>query len=197
MNRSESKYFNTAAKLDRAFIELLSEKDFEYITVKEICHKADVNRSTFYLHYDTVADLLEESVEYVMSDFYRSFNADNIEAKITEGTLDELMLIRPEYLVPYLTYIRGNKKLFLTMIRKSKVLGLEKCYTKLFEKVLDPILKRFRVNPDYRRHMMTFYINGMIAVIMEWLKNDCKESIEEIASVLEYIVGSRADITKL
>lgn len=197
MNRSESKYFNTAAKLDRAFIELLSEKDFEYITVKEICHKADVNRSTFYLHYDTMADLLDESVEYVMSDFYRSFNADDIEAKIAEGTLDELMLIRPEYLVPYLTYIRGNKKLFLTMIRKAKVLGLEKCYTKLFEKVLDPILKRFQVNPDYRRYMMTFYINGMIAVIMEWLKNDCKESIEEIASVLEYIVGSRADITKL
>ena len=51
MNRSESKYFATAARMDEAFLELLEEKDFAYITVKEICEKAGVNRSTFYLHY--------------------------------------------------------------------------------------------------------------------------------------------------
>ena len=51
MNRSESKYFNTARLMDDALIDLLSEKEFEYITVKEICEKAGVNRSTFYLHY--------------------------------------------------------------------------------------------------------------------------------------------------
>ena len=62
MNKSESKYFNTAIKMDEAFLSLIEVKDFEYITVKEICSKAGVNRSTFYLHYDTVADLLEESI---------------------------------------------------------------------------------------------------------------------------------------
>lgn len=36
MNKSESKYFNTAKKMDEAFIELLEKKDFEYISVKEI-----------------------------------------------------------------------------------------------------------------------------------------------------------------
>ena len=49
MNKSESKYFNTALRLDEALIELLEEKDLEYITVKEICQRAGVNRSTFYL----------------------------------------------------------------------------------------------------------------------------------------------------
>ena len=63
MNKSESKYFNTASKMDEAFLDLLSKKDFAYITVKEICDKAGVNRSTFYLHYETVSDLLSESIE--------------------------------------------------------------------------------------------------------------------------------------
>ena len=36
MNKSESKYFNTASKMDEAFLDLLSKKDFAYITVKEI-----------------------------------------------------------------------------------------------------------------------------------------------------------------
>ena len=48
MNKSESKYYNTACLMDDALILLLEKKDFEYITVKEICNKAGVNRSTFY-----------------------------------------------------------------------------------------------------------------------------------------------------
>lgn len=69
INRSESKYFNTALKMDKAFLELLSQKDFVFITVKEICEKAGVNRSTFYLHYETVADLLSESADYIYEQF--------------------------------------------------------------------------------------------------------------------------------
>ena len=69
MNKNESKYFNTAIKMDQAFLELLEKKDFAYITVKEICHEADVNRSTFYLHYETLDDLLKVSVEYMNRHF--------------------------------------------------------------------------------------------------------------------------------
>ena len=47
MNKSESKYFNTAIRMDKAFLELLEKKDFAFITVKEICKSAGVNRSTF------------------------------------------------------------------------------------------------------------------------------------------------------
>ena len=64
MNKSESKYFATAARMDEAFLALLEKKDFAYITVKEICEAAGVNRSTFYLHYETMADLLSESVSH-------------------------------------------------------------------------------------------------------------------------------------
>ena len=73
MNKSESKYFNTALRLDEALIELLEEKDLEYITVKEICQRAGVNRSTFYLHYETVADLVNETAEMVNRRFLSYF----------------------------------------------------------------------------------------------------------------------------
>lgn len=42
MNRSESRYFATAARMDEAFLNLLAKKDFEYITIKEICEVAGV-----------------------------------------------------------------------------------------------------------------------------------------------------------
>ena len=44
MNKNESKYFNTAVKMDKALLELLEKKDFEYITIKEICALAEVNQ---------------------------------------------------------------------------------------------------------------------------------------------------------
>lgn len=100
MNKSESKYFNTAIKMDKAFLALLEKKDFAYITVKEICEKAEVNRSTFYLHYETLEDLLSESVEYMNDQFlfYMKQNTDVFMSRIQECPMDKLYLITPEYL---------------------------------------------------------------------------------------------------
>ena len=66
MNRNESRYFQTAVKMDEALIALLEKKDFAYITIKEICETAGVNRSTFYLHYENTADLLSETTQYIL-----------------------------------------------------------------------------------------------------------------------------------
>ena len=63
MNKLESKYFHTALRMNEALISLLEKKDLEFITVKEICETAGVNRSTFYLHYETISDLMNETVE--------------------------------------------------------------------------------------------------------------------------------------
>ena len=75
MNKSESKYFNTATKMDHALMELLRKKPLEYITVSEICKKAGVNRSTFYLHYENIGDLLEETSRLLLDDFAECFSA--------------------------------------------------------------------------------------------------------------------------
>ncbi len=76
MNRPERKYFATAARMDAAFLELLEKKDFAFITVKEICAKAGVNRSNFYLHYETVNDLLAESTQYIIDQFMEEMPYD-------------------------------------------------------------------------------------------------------------------------
>ena len=111
MNRSESKYFNTAACMDEALFALLEKKEFTYITVKEVCQKAGVNRSTFYLHYESMADLLSESVEYLKKQFLAYFapSTVNILPRIRDCPLDELFLITPEYLAPYLRYIQEHR----------------------------------------------------------------------------------------
>lgn len=114
MNRSESKYFYTALCMDEALISLLKEKDLEYITVKEICEKAGVNRSTFYLHYETIADLIDEAAETVWQRFQSCFPEDTkgIAGRVDSADLSDLVLITRDYLHPYLRFVRENKDFY-------------------------------------------------------------------------------------
>ena len=81
--------------MDKAFLELLEKKDFAFITVKEICQAAGVNRSTFYLHYETIADLLEESSQYIIRQFtdFMPLDTADFMKKLPTRPLDELYLI--------------------------------------------------------------------------------------------------------
>lgn len=190
MNKSESKYFNTAARMDEAFLELLAKKKFDYITVKEICEKAGVNRSTFYLHYETINDLIAECVEYVNQQIFQNIQIahDSFMKKIQSCPMEELYLITPEYLTPYLSYIKQNQRLFQTMLENAAILRMEDSYLKLFRYVFTPILDRFQVPHENREYMMAFYIHGLIAIINQWLEQDCKAPIEHIITVMQQCI---------
>ena len=69
MEKSNSRYFKTAKEMDLALIALLKKKSFDYITVSELCKQAAVNRTTFYLHYENLNDLLCETAQYLLDDF--------------------------------------------------------------------------------------------------------------------------------
>ena len=186
MNKKESKYFNTAAKMDKALLELLEKKDFEYITIKEICDKAGVNRSTFYLHYENTVDLLNEATRYVLDEFlayfeeYKTGSSPDPE----NAELSELVFIRPECVIPYLTYIKENQRVFKTSVKHFGMMGFETYYEKLFRHIFDPILERFDVPKAERQYMMKFYLTGVTAIAMEWLKNGCRDPIETISDII-------------
>ena len=190
MNRSESKYFATAARMDEAFLELLEKKDFTYITVKEICEKAGVNRSTFYLHYETVSDLLAESARYIIDQFVEAMPHDTAEfmSQIQTRPLEELYLITPEYLTPYLNYIKKHRRIFRTTLEQASVLGMNDAYLSLNRHVFMPILNRYQVPLSSQKYMMPFYINGLMGIVNEWLKEDCEDSIERMISVIQVCI---------
>ncbi len=94
MDKSESKYFHTAERMDEALLSLLLEKDFEYITVKDVCARAGVNRSTFYLHYENTADLLAEAVAMIHERYQRNFpDSGSVSAALTTRPKQDLFFI--------------------------------------------------------------------------------------------------------
>lgn len=186
MNKSESKYFHTAVKFDRALLTLLEKKSFDYITVSELCAEAGVNRSTFYLHYENTCDLLHETITYLLKDFMSVFptDADSIRRRFADCDPKDLIFIHEQYLHPYLAYIRDNQRVFTAVLSHPSIFRFESIFQQLFDAIFDPILDRFRYPPEDRKYVMMFYLNGLTAIVREWLKDGCEKSIEDITKLI-------------
>ena len=62
--------------------------------------------------------------------------------------------------------------------------------------MLTPILERFHVAEADRDYLLSFYIHGLMAVINTWLKQDCADSVEHIASVMKQSVQQPHNLTE-
>lgn len=184
MNKAESKYFYTARLMGEALLILLEKKDIDYITIKEICEKAGVNRSTFYLHYDTIDDLFKETIERLNDEFISSFELKDAKPLIKIADKEDMIFIKKEFLEPYLEFVKANKKI-LKMIHKRPVLFKnEKIYNQMSEELFFPILSKFGVPKEERVFKLEFFTRGTAAIIDKWLMLDCEMPVSKIMEII-------------
>ncbi len=181
--------------MDEAFLAILENKDFEYITVKEICEHAGVNRSTFYLHYENIGDLLDECGEYINRRFASYFDDISFDIKSLDSLpKEELYLITPQYLKPWLLFIKENRRLFLTIIKRSETLFVFDNLLHIFDLVIDPILARFNIDPEDRKYILAFYVEGIVAIVKKWLREGCQRDIDDIIKLISDCVQTYENI---
>ena len=182
--------------MDEALITLLEKKDFEYITIKEICHAAGVNRSTFYLHYENTSDLLKETTRYIIDKHLQYYEIDKkrMSLDFENCKLNELIFITNKYLAPYLTFIKENQRIFKVSIKQFNSMNMDKVYKDMFEHIFNPILCRFHVPECERAYVMKFYLTGVFAIIMEWLEKNCSDKMEDVIKIIIDCVMGQRDI---
>ena len=61
----------TRESIRETFEKMICEMDYEQITVKELAQRARINRKTFYLHYNTLDDLLREIQNEMAQNFIK------------------------------------------------------------------------------------------------------------------------------
>lgn len=149
-----------------------------------------MNRSTFYLHYETIADLVDETLEMVNQRFrsYLPQREEEVLGDMGSRERDDLVLVTREYLLPYLRFIRDNKKVYRAAFRNPGSMGAHTRYGELKQHILGPILARFEIPAAHRPYYMAYYVEGIIAIIKEWLRQDCGDEVEMIAHIIESCV---------
>ena len=189
MNKNESKYFNTAKKMNDALIALLETKEYEYITIKEICHIANVNRSTFYLHYSNMNDLLEETIESLNLSFNSHFKSkENESTIISKENIEDLLLINDDHLIPYLNFIKENKNIYKVLKTYPQLFNANKTYDQMFRKLFVPIMNRFGLDEKWHKYLMDFYISGVTSIVFDWVYDDCKIPVQEVSDFIKGLI---------
>lgn len=190
MNKSDSKYNATAKRMDNALLLLLKKKPFESITVSELCIEAGVHRSTFYLHYENINDLLEETVRYLLDNFLSYFEPElyKFTDNLPQCELSQLNFISDKYLIPYLIYVKENQEVLKIAHSHEKAIGLYDASSRLYERILVPILERFHYHQKDYKYIVLYYVNGIHAITMEWLQEGCIRPAEDIARIIRVCV---------
>ena len=180
MNRSESKFNNSAKKMQSALVALLENNEFADINIMDICQKAGVNRSTFYAHYDNTYDLLKEAHKAMISDFLNECTfEDPVDlSDMRKLSKDDLNFATPKYLLPYLQYIQKHKRLFRIYADNAHSFEVNNMDDYMIENLFVPIYAKHGVtDKKLIFYMQKYFLKGIDAIINEWVRNDCEDDI--------------------
>lgn len=190
MNRSESKFKNTASKMNRALFNLLERKQFSEISTMDVCAEAGVNRSTFYAHYDNTYDLLQEAFQGVVSNFFaESFDTPPDMGRLQSLGKDDLNFITPKYLVPYLEYIKKHRRLFKIYAENAHVFDVNRLDDYIIDNLFVPILEKYGVTDKKLVHyMQKYFLKGIDAIVNEWVRHDCEDDVLFVCEIIIFCV---------
>ena len=186
MKKNDSKYFYTASLMNSAILALLEKKDIEFITITEITKKAGVNRSTFYLHYDSVNDLLEETIENLNKEFLKSFEKVNI----TEiNNKNDAFWITESYLIPYLNFCKQYKRVLKLVYQKPQLFNVQNAYKKMYDKLFYPAISMYLKNENERVYKLEYFTQGVVGIVHKWIELDCQTEIAEVINIIKQCIS--------
>lgn len=118
----------TQATIMQAFIDLLTQKPLDKITVKDIIEKADINRNTFYYYYENIPSLMDAIFEQEIAKFSESTEKSDSFAReymrasalVQENKRAIYHIYRSEYREYLLRYLESAAELFIDrFVRKA------------------------------------------------------------------------------
>ena len=155
-----------------ALIELMQVKPYHKITVKEICEQADLNRTTFYLHYNDISALFNEIV----------FDLEEGLTRYVPSSKEEQD--RVTIMCKYLEFIKDNYVVYRTLMSSDQNGGAK---TKILTDILSarkadlPVLGSQAQN----KYIYPFIIDGCVSMILRWIDNGFDMNTEDLAKLID------------
>ncbi len=165
--------------IKEAFLELLSEKELQKITVTDICKRADVNRGTFYNYYTDTIDLFHQ-----------------IEAQLIEKILPLIKIDSDEELASWLsrliTILKEAQPLSSILTRNYQNSHLIKAiFQEVHEVAIESFATRYHEDdPRLLEYYFTYFVRGVLGTVEEWLINDDGTSADDLSRVLAQVLPS-------
>lgn len=165
----------TKRMIKEALIDLLHSKPLSKIRVNELCEHSGVNRTTFYRHYESLQDVLQE------------IEADFIKQLYLPNKLPKDMADAKEHVETVCTYVYEHsdivKLLFLNMSDTDFLKSIYKFYREFLEVCHEDIPIK-ELDEDTIQIIIALLCGGALNLIRKWILDDINKSPKEIANIL-------------
>lgn len=167
-----------------ALVALMTERDFESITVTEICKRAMVHRTTFYKHYEDKYSLLFHGIQEELNALFEAVD------EVVDGSpeMDEGADARA-WLIALFEHVLKKKGFYHLMLTGD---GFSKFSTPLRKSLAERLERRLRQEGKQISTPMSLHAQlqaaSIVSMITWWLENDCPYTpAEMIKNVYEHI----------
>lgn len=176
----------TREAIHNAFKQMICDMDYDEITIKELTQRAQINRKTFYLHYGSLDDLLEELQQEIAENF--------ISRKVSYASMND---------------IHGLIRLFFEHAANMPLLHERLMCSGSYRPIWEKINKRIM---DYRREtnrgafglnqyeenlVFAYYGANSIILYRQWVEDGKKLSLEELIDIAEKLIcGGMSSVVK-
>ena len=171
---ADRRTLKTRRAIRDALAILLTDRELNKVTVKDITDIADINRVTFYKHYLDVYDLYDKTEQEIL-------------IEIGELVLQLEDLPSDKFFSSLIDFIDGNRTIFKMIFSpNSKATLLAK-----FSKCIDGLFRQIEsekygisLDDDRLRYLTRYRSQGCIAVIMQWVAEDFSASKDFIVKTI-------------
>lgn len=168
----------TKRLLRQALAEIMNEKEFKDITVKEITDRADLNRGTFYFHYTDTYDLRNQIEDELVEELKEAI----AEFQPTKAEFS----LRP-MLKKVFDYVQSQRFLFRTFFRSTSNSGLQNKVMTVIEEVIDNTRNVLEINESEksRHYHSRFMSSGVMGCVNLWLEDSNEMAVDVLVDELD------------
>lgn len=172
----------TRAAIQTAFRKLVKERGINKVTVSELARAADIDRKTFYLHYDSIDDLIDNEADHMVGRILSCVDQDLCERDLRaqiDLALGEINAMIREDMDLY-TYIASNLSLDFMLEHITK--ALDRWFAGHTSRAA---IADFEM-PDagMNQYRLRFYLVGAASVYGAWLQSDRTMPLEAVSEVV-------------
>lgn len=181
-NKTDLRVLKTEQAIKNTFKEMLLEMPYEKITIKELCERAIINRKTFYLHYNSIEDVLEEfqeeqSTQYFerIKDFDHIKDVDKLiktffEYSEEQGKFYEIIHCNSHY-----DYIHTRQILKISLKSQDNFKSIRK------------------FNENKQSIILTYINNSLAGIYRQWISDGKKIPLNEIIEIASSLIKPGID----
>ena len=181
LDKTDRRVERTRSAIINAFKEMIIEKDFKQITIKELAERADINRKTFYLHYESMEEILFDLSIELSDQIFESlndrdfFNPDCYDINILVECIDSI--------------INSNYELTRKIISSDSYRFFSRNIRDLVkDSFIRKIRGKIKVN-EYIMNLVSDYVaSGFAKVLKDWFEDPGELSSRDISQLVSALI---------